>query len=154
MDSRSDHFMKPSTTESLTNKAIGLLARLGIGPKYLYLLEVRGRRSGKAYTTPVNLMDLNGHRYLVGARGHTAWSKNAQAAGAVTLRRGFRSQQYRVVPLPDETKPEVLKAYLDRYQRDVQRFFAVSAGSPVNAFAAIAKMHPVFEISQRFADRQ
>ena len=147
MDSSSDHFQKPSSTESLINKAIGLIARLGIGPAYLHLLEVRGRRSGKTYSTPVNLLDLNGHRYLVGARGHTAWSKNALANGIVTLRRGPRSQQYRVLPLADDMKPEVLKAYLDQYRRDVQRFFAVSAGSPVGAFDAIAKMHPVFELS-------
>jgi len=147
MDSSSDHFKKPSSMESLVNKAIGLLARLGIGPAYLHLLEVRGRRSGKTYSTPVNLLDLNGHRYLVGARGHTAWSKNALATGIVTLRRGQRSQQYRVLPLSDDVKPEVLKAYLDHYRRDVQRFFSVSAGSPVAAFAAIATMHPVFELS-------
>ena len=146
MDSPSDHFQKPSPVESLINKAIGLLARLGVGPAYMHLLEVRGRRSGKTYTTPVNLIDLNGRRYLVGARGHTAWSKNAAVAGVVTLRRGFQSQQYRVVPVSDELKPEILKAYLDRYRRDVQRFFAVSAGSPVGAFAAIANMHPVFEL--------
>jgi len=146
MDSPSDHFQKPSSVESLINRAIGLLARLGVGPAYMHLLEVRGRRSGKTYTTPVNLIDLNGRRYLVGARGHTAWSKNAAAAGVVTLRRGFRSQQYRVVPVPDDVKPEILKAYLERYRRDVQRFFAVSAGSPVSAFGAIAKMHPVYEL--------
>jgi hypothetical protein len=146
MTSSFDQFMKPSAAESLINKAIGLLALLGIGPAYLRLLKVQGRRSGKIYTTPVNILELHGHRYLVGARGHTAWSKNASAVGIVTLRRGFRSERFRVLPLADAVKPEILKAYLDRYKRDVQRFFAVPAGSNVDAFRAIANRHPVFEL--------
>ena len=82
--SSSDHFLKPSALETLMNRAVGLLAGFGIGPAYIHVLEVKGRRSGKTYRTPVNLLERDGHRYLVGGRGHTAWAKNALAAGAVT----------------------------------------------------------------------
>jgi deazaflavin-dependent oxidoreductase (nitroreductase family) len=146
MESNSDHFLKPSTIENLMNKSVGALARLGIGPAYIHLLEVQGRRSGKTYSTPVNLLELNGHRYLVGGRGHTGWSKNALAAGAVILRRGRRSQRFRALPVTDNRKPEILKAYLQEYRGTVQRFFSVPADSPTAAFAAIANMHPVFEL--------
>jgi deazaflavin-dependent oxidoreductase (nitroreductase family) len=128
------------------NKAIGWLAWLGLVPAYVHLLEVQGRRSGKTYSTPVNLLRLNGHYYLVGGRGHTAWSKNALSASAVKLRRGLRAQSYQAVPVPDEMKPEILKAYLEEYRGTVQRFFNIPAGSPVEAFAAIAHRHPVFEL--------
>src|ERR1700757_2771750 len=101
VNSNPDHFLKPSAIESLMNRSIGVLARLGIGPAYIHLLEVQGRRTGKTYTTPVNLLELNGHRYLVGGRGHTGWSKNALAAGVVTLRRGRKSQRFQVTPVPD-----------------------------------------------------
>jgi deazaflavin-dependent oxidoreductase (nitroreductase family) len=132
--------------ESFLNKAVGLLARIGIGPRYIHLLEVQGRRTGKTYSTPVNLLELNGRHYLVGGRGHSGWSKNARANGIVTLRRGRLSKRFRAVPIPDDKKPEIIKAYLDEYPRTVQRFFAVPAGSPVDAFAAIADKHPVFEL--------
>ena len=146
MDFGSQHFLKPSPLESLMNKAIGALARLGLGPSYLHLLEVQGWRSGKTYSTPVNLLVLNGHRYLVGGRGHSAWSKNALATGVVTLRRGLRSRQFRATALPDDMKPDILRAYLQEYRGTVQRFFSVPSGSPVGAFAAIASRHPVFEL--------
>jgi deazaflavin-dependent oxidoreductase (nitroreductase family) len=128
------------------NRFVGVLAGLGLGPSYIRLLEVRGRRSGKTYSTPVNLLELNGHRYLVGGRGHTAWSKNALAAGVVTLKRGARSEYVRAIPLSDDLKPPILKAYLQEYRNTVQRFFAVPVNSPVEAFAAIADRHPVFEL--------
>jgi len=146
MDSHSDHFLKPSKIESLMNKSIGVLARLGIGPGYIHLLEVQGRRTGKTYTTPVNLLELNGHRYLVGGRGHTGWSKNVLASGVVILRRGRRSQRLRALPVMDDRKPEILRAYLQEYRGTVQRFFSVPADSPTAAFVAIANMHPVFEV--------
>jgi len=128
------------------NRCIGIFARLGVGPAYLRLLEVRGRKTGKLYSTPVNLLNLNGRQYLVGGRGHTGWSKNASSSGEVTLRRGRGSYRYRVIPVPAPMKPPILKAYVQEYSNTVQRFFAVRADSPVDAFAAIADSHPVFEL--------
>ena len=149
MNSNPEHFLKPSAIESLMNKTIGVLARLGIGPAYIHLLEVQGRRSGKTYTTPVNLLEVNGRPYLVGGRGHTGWSKNALATGVVTLRRGRKSQQYRVIPVTDDRKPGILKAYLQEYRGTVQRFFELPANAPVESFAAIANNHPVFELVEQ-----
>jgi hypothetical protein len=62
------------------------------------------------------------------------------------LRRGRRSQRFRVIPLADTRKPEILKAYLQEYRGTVQRFFSVSADSPIDAFASIADLHPAFEL--------
>ena len=146
MDSATSHFLKPSPLETLMNRCVGVFARLGIGPAYLHLLEVRGRKTGRVYSTPVNLLKLNGHEYLVGGRGHTAWSRNASAGGEVILRRGRNSQRYRVVPVPEMNKPPILRAYLQEYSNTVQRFFSVPANSPVEAFATIADRHPVFEL--------
>ncbi len=140
------YFLKPSPLERFMNRAVGMLARLGLGPRYLHLLEVPSRRSGKTVATPVNLLEVNGHRYLVGGRGHTAWSKNVLAAGSVTLRRGRRSQRFLAIAVVDDRKPGILKAYLQEYRRTVQRFFALPADSPVEAFTTISNNHPVFEL--------
>ena len=125
---------------------MGLAARLGLVPRYMYLLEVRGRRSGRIYSTPVNLLEVKGRRYLVGGRGHTAWSKNAAASGEVTLIRGRDVQRFRAVELQDDQKPEILRAYVNEYRQTVQRFFSVPADAPLETFRTIADRHPVFEI--------
>jgi hypothetical protein len=40
----------------------------------------------------------------------------------------------------------ILKAYLDRFAGEVQRFFPVPKGSPVEAFNDLARRYPVFEL--------
>ena len=39
----------------------------------------------------------------------------------------------------------MMLAYLDQFHREVQRFFSVPAGSPVEAFAPLAHRYPAFE---------
>ena len=139
-------YQRPTATEAMLNRLIGLLPRLGIGPRYMVLLQVRGRKSGRIYSTPVNLLDLNGHRYLVAPRGDTQWARNAVASGEVTLARGLRRETVKLQPIADANKPPILKAYLDRYASAVQQFFPVAAGSPLAAFAPLAANYPVFEM--------
>jgi len=140
-------YQRPTAAEAVINRVIGLLPRLGIGPRYMVLLQVRGRTSGRVYSTPVNLVDLNGQRYLVAPRGDTQWARNAAARGEVTLVRGLRRETVKVKPLADAAKPPILKTYLDRYASAVQQYFPVAAGSPLSAFASVAANYPVFQIS-------
>jgi hypothetical protein len=72
--------------------------------------------------------------------------RNAEAAGEVTLKKGSRRQSYRIRTIADADKPELLKAYLDRFKTTVQRYFPVAAGSAPQSFAAIASNYPVFEL--------
>ena len=137
----------PNAVERLFNSLIGALVRMGIGKPKMRVLEVRGRKSGKTYSLPVDLLELGGRTYLVAPRGHTQWAQNAEAAGVVTLRRGSRSAQFRLRTLSPPEKPPVLKAYLDEFESEVGRFFPVPAGSPPEAFAAIAERYPAFELT-------
>jgi len=41
-------------------------------------------------------------------------------------------------------RPPVLKAYLDRFAGEVQRFFPVSKRSAVESFSDLAPRYPVF----------
>ena len=54
----------------------------------MHVLEVRGRKTGALYSTPVDLLEERGTRYLVAPRGYTQWVRNAEISGEVTLRRG------------------------------------------------------------------
>ena len=142
-------FRAPSSTERLFNRAFGFLVGMGLGFSYNYLLQVRGRKSGKIYSTPIDQLELDGKRYLVAPRGRTQWVRNAEAAGEITLKKGSTRQKFGLRPLPDAEKPEILKAYLDRFKREVQRYFPVPAGSPPQAFAEILESYPAFELISR-----
>jgi deazaflavin-dependent oxidoreductase (nitroreductase family) len=139
-------YQGPSRGQRLFNQAFGFLAGLGIAPSFIYLLEVRGRKSGKLYSTAVNLLELNGKQFLVAPRGRTQWVRNAEAAERVTLKRGAR-RNFRLRALADSEKPEVLKAYLTNYKRAVQRFFPLSPDAPAEEFVKIAPGYPVFELT-------
>ena len=146
MDSRGPAFREPTRVEKLFNRVMGVLVVFGLAPSHMRLLEVRGRKSGKLHTTPVDLLELNGKRYLIAPRGRTQWVRNAEAAGEIVLKRGGTRQSFRLRALPDSEKPPILKAYLEKFKAEVQRYFSVAAGSPPEAFALVAQNYPAFEL--------
>jgi deazaflavin-dependent oxidoreductase (nitroreductase family) len=138
---------RPATpAERFFNRAFGFLVGLGLSPSYNYLLEVKGRKSGKVYSTPVNLHELNGKQYLVAPRGRTQWVQNAEVSGEVTLKKPGQRRTFRLRPVADSEKPEILKSYLMRYPSAVQRFFPIPPDSPLEEFAKIAAGYPAFEL--------
>lgn len=139
-------FRAPSAGERFFNRLFGSLVGLGLGFKYNYLLQVRGRKSGKLYSTPIDLLELEGKRFLVAPRGRTQWVRNAEAAGEVTLKKGNLRQSFRLRPLSNAEKSAILKAYLDTFRLEVQRYFPVQAGSPPEAFAPMLDNYPAFEL--------
>lgn len=142
----SERFNQPTALDRAINKLFGLFVGLGFGLPHNYLLQVRGRKSGRIYSTPVDLLGRNGKRYLVAPRGYTQWVRNAIASGTISLKKGRRSEEFAVRMLSEDEKPEILKSYLDRYKLTVQRYFPVRAGSPIEAFRPLAGQYPVFEL--------
>ena len=123
------------------------MIKLGIGPAGLHLLTVRGRKTGKPRTTPVNLIEQDGHRWLVAPYGNVQWVRNARAAGRVELRRG-RTTQHCLIreATPGEAGP-VLRSYLRRLNLVVGPYFDVAPSNPDSAFTAEAPRHPVFLVT-------
>jgi deazaflavin-dependent oxidoreductase (nitroreductase family) len=138
-------FREPTPVEKIFNRVFGFLVGLGLGFSHNYLLEVRGRKSGKLYSTPIDLLERNGKQYLVAPRGRTQWVRNAEAAGEITLKNGGSRRKFGLRPLADSEKPEILKAYLDTFRREVQTYFPIAAGSPVEAFVELTS-YPAFEL--------
>jgi deazaflavin-dependent oxidoreductase (nitroreductase family) len=139
-------FLAPSALERVFNRAFGALVGLGLGRRHNYLLQVRGRRSGRIHATPVNVLELDGRHFLVAGRGRAQWVRNAEVAGEIVLTRGRHRLRCRVRPVPAAEKPAVLSAYLGRFRLTVQRYFPVPAGSGPEAFAALVDRYPVFEL--------
>ena len=92
--------------------AVRWLTDHGISLMGSRVLAVRGRTSGEPRSNPVNLLELDGERYLVAPRGNTQWVRNARAAGSGQLRLGKRIEQVELVELPAGERVPVLRVYL------------------------------------------
>jgi deazaflavin-dependent oxidoreductase (nitroreductase family) len=144
---QAQHFLKPSLTERIFNRLFAVAIGFGMGLGHNYVLEVRGRKSGRIFSAPVDLLEVEGRRYLVAPRGETNWVRNARAAGRVTLRKGRRRDEFAVREVGVAQRPELLKAYLDRFAMTVQRYFPLPRESPASEFTQIAERYPVFELT-------
>jgi len=139
-------FRKPNTRDRILNKAFGFVVGLGLGLRHNYIVQVRGRNTGRLYSTPIDLLELNGKRFLVAPRGRTQWVRNAEAGGEIVLKKGCKRRRFRIRIVANGEKPEILKAYLDRFKLTVQRYFPIQAGSEPSVFAEIADRYPVLEL--------
>jgi deazaflavin-dependent oxidoreductase (nitroreductase family) len=141
-------YIKPSgLTVTVFNRAVAALTRCGISVMGSRVLYVRGRTSGEWRTTPVNLLTVDGDKYLVAPRGQTQWVRNMRAAGGGELRVGRRVQQFTATELADQEKPPVLRAYLKRWGWEVGMFFeGIKADATDEQLRGIAPGFPVFRI--------
>lgn len=139
-------YRRATVPERLFNRIFGWFVGWGFSPSYNYLLEVKGRKSGRVHSTPVNLHELGGRKFLVAPRGRTQWVRNAEASGEITLKKRSTRRRFYLRPVAQAEKPEILKSYLGRYQAAVQRFFPIRADASLQAFAQIAAGYPAFEL--------
>jgi deazaflavin-dependent oxidoreductase (nitroreductase family) len=133
----------------IANPMVALLAKAGVSLRGSRILEVRGRRSGRWHSTPVNPLEFQGDTYLVAPRGETQWARNVRTAGEGRLRLGRNVERFRATELSNEVKPPVLRAYLGRWQREAGTFFeGLGPSAPDADLLRIASNHPVFRIEK------
>jgi deazaflavin-dependent oxidoreductase (nitroreductase family) len=121
------------------------LTQAGMGASYRHLLTVRGRKTGQPRTTPVDVMDIDGQRWLVAGYGPANWVHNARAAGEVTLSRGGRQARYAIAePASGEAVP-VLRKYLTDI-RVTRPYFDATPASPDGEIEAELAHHPVLRL--------
>ena len=143
-------YVVPTSIDRVFNSTVATLTRAGISIMGSRVLAVRGRKSGEWRTTPVNLLTLDGTRYLVAPRGQAQWVRNLRVAGEAELRVGRRTETVRATELADADKAPVLRAYLRAWAWEVGAFFdGVDADSSDDELAAIADRHPIFVITPR-----
>jgi deazaflavin-dependent oxidoreductase (nitroreductase family) len=143
------HYKRPGWfTKNVFNRIVAALTRLGLSVWGSRVLEVRGRTSGEWRRTPVNLLTLDGERYLVSPRGHSQWVRNMRVSGGGRLLLGPRSESFAAVELSDEdAKVPVLRAYLKRWKAEVGVFFdGVGPDSTEQELREVAPKHPVFRL--------
>ncbi len=134
-------------TRNVFNRIVAGLTRAGISVWGSRVLEVPGRTSGQPRRTPVNLLELDGVRYLVAPRGHTQWVRNMRVSGGGTLLLGRRREPFRAQEVDDAAKPPILRAYLKRWKAEVGIFFdGVGPDSSDAELLRVAPDHPVFRL--------
>jgi hypothetical protein len=97
----------------------------------------------------VNLLTVDGTRYLVAPRGETQWVRNLRAAsGEGELLLGKKVEAFHADEIADADKPPILRAYLKRWKAEVGVFFdGVSADSSQADVERIAPQHPIFRLT-------
>ena len=144
------HYQAPDWfTRNVFNRAVAGLTRLGVSVWGSRLLEVRGRKTGEPRRVPVNVLHLEGERYLVAPRGHTQWVRNLRVAGEAHLLLGRGRERIRAVEVADADKVAILRAYLQRWKWEVGQFFGgVGPDASADDLQRIAPDHPVFRVER------
>jgi deazaflavin-dependent oxidoreductase (nitroreductase family) len=142
------HYRAPGWfTRNVFNPTVAFLTRCGVSVLGSRVLAVRGRTSGEWRTTPVNLLEYEGKRYLVAPRGEAQWVRNLRVAGTGQLRVGKKVEDFRARELADDEKVPMLRAYLKRWKVEVGVFFeGVGPDSTDDELRTIAPRHPAFEV--------
>ena len=146
--SSSNRFQEPGWfTRNVFNRAVNGLMALGISISGSRVLEVKGRKSGEWRSTPVNLLEVDGDRYLVAPRGNTQWVRNMRVSGGGRLRLGRKTEDFKATEVPLDPRVPILRAYLKKWKWEVGAFFdGVGPDSSDAELLRIAPEHPVFKL--------
>jgi len=139
---------RPSWVQQRANTMLTRALRKGRGPRFMRLLTVHGRATGKPHTTPVVPVRDGDRTWVVAPFGEVAWVRNARATGRIELHRGDEHATYAARELGADEAVQVLRRYLAMPSRFfVRRSVGITAKSPDHAIAAEAGRHPVFELT-------
>ena len=131
----------------LLNATQARLAARGLGPSWLVMVEVTGRRTGRTISFPAVVAEYENERYLVSMLGEdTNWVRNVRASGGrAVLRHGDRRKvQLREVDV--DRRAPILRCYLQRAP-GARAHIPVDYQAPVEAFEPIAAQYPVFHVT-------
>ncbi len=130
------------------NAIFRLLAKRGNGAHYLHVLTVTGRKSGRKYSVPVDVMDVDGIRYLVAPYGEVGWVRNVRASKVATLQRGANEHDYDAVEMEPSHTVSVIREYV-RSVPVTKAYWNVNEHSTDAEVIDDAQSHPVFRLSRR-----
>lgn len=121
---------------------------VGFGKYPMYLLTVRGRKSGQPRTVPIVIIERNGKRYLASPFGIVDWVRNLRAVGEATLTRGRRSETVNARELPPKEAALVLREDI-KDGNPFARYFGVTAESSLEEFERTTISHPLFVLERK-----
>lgn len=121
-----------------------------VGPGHypMYLLTVRGRKSGQPRTVPIVLWEHNGKRYVGSVYGIVDWARNLRAAREAILTRGRRTETVNVIELPQKEAALVLREDI-RGGNPFAPAYGVTADSSLEEFERAVLTHPIFLFARK-----
>jgi deazaflavin-dependent oxidoreductase (nitroreductase family) len=138
------------------SRIVTWLLRRGVPASILgnpvFLLTVRGRKSGQPRSFPVDLYEYNGRSFLVATHGEGDWVRNLRAAGEGMVSRGRRRQAFTAVEMtPEAAGPMLKEALASRLALPhrglvLRRTLRVQPDASVEEFTDAARRCPVFEV--------
>ena len=129
------------------NAAQARLAAAGAGPRWLVMVEVTGRCTGRTISFPAVIADYDNGRYLVSMLGEdTNWVRNVRASGGrAVLCHGDREPVMLQEVEVDQRAP-ILRCYLQRAP-GARAHIPVDRRAPVEEFEPVAAHYPVFRVT-------
>ena len=121
---------------------------LVIGNYPMYLLTVRGRKSGQPRTVPIAIIERNGKRYIGSPYGIVDWVRNLRAAGEAILTRRRRSETVIARELPAGEAAVVLREEIEG-GNPFMHYYGVTANSSREEFERAAVSHPLFVLERK-----
>jgi deazaflavin-dependent oxidoreductase (nitroreductase family) len=140
-------FVRVANILTLTLLRAGVKLK-GAGNYPMYLLTVRGRKSGQPRTVPIAIWERNGKRYVGSVYGIVDWVRNLRAAGEAILTRGRRSETVNVRELPKGEAALVLREDI-KGGNPFARSYGVTADSSLEEFERAVLTHPVFVLESK-----
>jgi hypothetical protein len=137
---------RPTRLGRLVNRAWACVSGLGLTPRVLLTLQVKGRRSGRLRTNVLVVATHEGQRYLVSMLGEgSEWVRNVRAAGGEAFVKRGRSRPVKLTEVPVPERGPILKTYC-HVATSGRRHFPVPHDAPVSEFDAVAERYPAFRI--------
>lgn len=130
------------------NAVFRRLAEGGKGAPYLHVLTVTGRTSGRERSVPVDVMIVDGRRFLVAPYGQVNWVSNLRASKMATLRRGADVHSYDAVELEPAQSVGAVREYI-RSVPVTKKYWNINEASTDDEVVEDARSHPVFSLSLR-----
>jgi deazaflavin-dependent oxidoreductase (nitroreductase family) len=109
-------YLRGSAVTRFFNSLVG---RLGVKP----VLATRGRKTGQWRTLPVNVLEVDGARYLVSTRGDAFWVRNLRQDPSLELRRRGRAEPLRATLVPVPERQPLIDEYLKRWSTEAGTYF-------------------------------
>ena len=114
----------------------------------MYLLTVRGRKSGQPRTVAIAIMQRNGKRYVGSPYGIVDWVRNLRAAGEAMLTRGRRSETILATELAPGDAALVIREEIKAGNPFI-RLYGVTAESSQEELERAAFSHPLFMLETK-----
>jgi len=136
----------------MLNPLMKSFLHLGVPVGPMTLLTIRGRKTGRMYSTPVGLFRLEGHRYVFDTFGNADWVRNLRAAGEAKIGRGWRWKHVTAIELSEEEAASVLKEIFAPYVASrirssfLKMGYSLAKDSTMDDYSRESRRHPGFEL--------